>query len=332
MLMGILDWLFRRRKSISHVSPAQSNTETLTSHSEPEFIDIQSHGFFGQSIKSPNGQFTLAWRDADDSGMRGGSRSQGKGKYIVLRGRHVTAQGAVARPNDGKIADNGNFILNDSCFGDALQGVFLAFDSSGKILVKRRFKANLFNNGISTDGTVAACQTANAYEGEDGSKLTIFDLRTRVEIASWIPTSGWADFYNFPSEGIIQLGYKCLGLFAYSWSGEFLDSDEWRDAQLARGDYATVMMAVEQVLKTSQGEPNRDLSERLNISLQRISGQILATDIRRLALLRKLQGQCAELRGDVAAALVAYDAALEIDSKVGVKRRAEQLRKAAQAR
>src|ERR1019366_1285055 len=110
-----------------------------------------------------------------------------------------------------------------------LQGVFLAFDRSGKPLIKRRFEANLFNNGLSVDGSTATCQTANAYEGEDGSKLTIFNLRAGVEVASWIPLSGWADFYAFPAEGVIQLGYAKLGLFSYRWDGEFLDAEKWQE-------------------------------------------------------------------------------------------------------
>jgi hypothetical protein len=327
--MNILGWLFRSKARAESVPPVQNQVRTaeVVSWPKTEFIDIPSHRFFGQSIKSPNGQFTLAWRDANDSGTRGGFRSEGKGKYFVLRGKGVIAQGTVARPNDGKIANNGNFILNDWCFGNGLQGVFLAFDRSGTALVKRRFEANLFNNGLSADGSMAACQTANAYEGDDGSKLTIFDLRTGVEVASWIPVSGWADFYVFPSEGIIQLGYTRLGLFSYRWDGEFLDGEKWQEAQLTKGDYATVMIAVDSALKNSSGETDQKLSGRLLASLDRISREIPATDIKRKALLKKLQGQSVELRGDLTAALMAYDAALKIDQKVGIKRRAEQLRK-----
>jgi hypothetical protein len=327
--MGILSWLFGKKGNVSSVTMLQDQrrVEQAVKQSKTDFIDIPSRHFFGQSIKSPNGQFTSAWRDANDSGNRGGSRSEGKGKYLLLRGKDVIAQGAVGRPNDGKIADNGNFILNDWCLGGGLQGVFLAFDRSGKALVKRRFEANLFNNGLSADGSVAACQTANTYEGNDGSKLTIFNLQTGVEVASWIPVSGWADFYVFPSQGIIQLGYARLGLFSYRWDGEFLEMEKWQEARLTKGDYATVMMAVEFALKNGSNKVDQELSRRLYGSLDRISEQIPAADIKRNALLRKLQGQCAELKGDLPAALAAYDAALVIDQKVGIKRRAGQIRK-----
>jgi hypothetical protein len=38
------------------------------------------------------------------------------------------------------------------------------------------------------------------------------------------------------------------------------------------------------------------------------------------------------LKGDLPAAIAAYDAALDIDQKVGIKRRAEQIRKQLKAK
>jgi len=339
--MGLFDWLLHKRppfqtnsgsvirKQLSAEEPIKSSV--VWTVPKTEFIDIPERNFFGECVRSPDQRYTLAWRDANESGSQGGARSQGKGKYIVLAGKDVIAQGAVARPNDGKIANDGSFILNDWGFGGGLQGVFLAFDCSGKPLVKRRFEANLFNNGLSVDGSTASCQTANAYEGEDGSKLTIFNLRTGVEIASWIPASGWADFYAFPADGVIQLGYSKLGLFSYSWDGTFLDAEDWQEARLLKGDYSTVLMAVEFAIKSDDGQLEDGLAHRLLKSLDRISRQIPEADIQRKATLKKLQGHCWEAIGDLATALTAYDAALTINPKVGIKRRADQIRKQQQA-
>ena len=85
-------------------------------------------------------------------------------------------------------------------------------------------------------------------------------------------------------------------------------------------------MAVEFAIKS--GDQLADgLADRLLKSLERISGQIPAVDIQRKAILKKLQGQCWEARGDLAGALAAYDAALAIYPKVGIKRRADRIRK-----
>jgi hypothetical protein len=314
-------------------SPVQKSRKIESSVSKKyaapktEFIEIRSRRFFGEGIKSPNGRFTLAWKDANNSGSVGGHRLGGKGRYLLIDGKGVLAQGAIDRPNDGKVANNGTFILNDWGFGDELGGVFWAFDRSGKNLVNRRFEANLFNCGLSADGAVAVCQTCNAYEGEDGSKLTIFDLRTGVEVASWIPVSGWADFYAFPKPGVIQLGYTKLGLFSYAWDGEFIDRERWQEARLARGDYSNVMMAVEFALKENSCESDQGLAVRLLDSLNRISSTIPSSDSKAKAREKKLRGQCMEFQGDLSKALLIYDEALTLDPKVGIKRRADQIRK-----
>jgi hypothetical protein len=88
-----------------------------------------------------------------------------------------------------------------------------------------------------------------------------------------------------------------------------------------------VMIAVESALKNSSDGLDPTRLGRLLASLDRISKEIPASDIKRKALLRKLEGQCAELRGELRTALAAYDAALAIDQKVGIKRRADQIRK-----
>src|SRR5882724_8459964 len=113
----------------------------------------------------------------------------------------------MERPNDGKVADNGVFILNDWQFTDALSGVFSAFRTSGKMIISRRFNANLYNSGLSVDGSLAVCQACNSPGQSDSSLLVLFDLVQGREIGSWVPESGWGQFYEFPEHTqTIRLG------------------------------------------------------------------------------------------------------------------------------
>jgi hypothetical protein len=287
-------------------------------------MEIPSRRFFGECVRSPNQRYTLAWRDASDSGTVGGFRRSGKGRYLLLDGKQVISEGSIARPNDGKVADNGTFIFNDWGLGDGLQGTFFACDKVGRKLVTRRFKANLFNNGLSPSGDVAVCQTCNSYESEDGSILTLFDLRNGVELAHWIPESGWADFYALARPGIIQLGYARMGTFAYSWSGEFLDRERWQEAKLAHGDYSGTMMMIEHLLKAEVASQNVDGLLR---SLDRIEPTIPTSDLKNQARAKRLRGQCLEGQDNLPEALRCYEEAISLDPKVGLKRRVVQLTK-----
>ena len=65
-------------------------------------MNFPQRGFFGQISRSPDGRFTLAWRDANPEGTHGGARQSGKGSYLLLDGEGVVCEGWMKPPNDGK--------------------------------------------------------------------------------------------------------------------------------------------------------------------------------------------------------------------------------------
>lgn len=118
--MGLIRWLFRTKSA----APARLDKAIPGSAFDDRFIEIPSRKFYGQFSRSPNKRYTLAWRDANDSGTEGGARRRGKGRYILLDGDRIVAEGQMERPNDGKAANTGVFILNDWKFDSSLVGDF----------------------------------------------------------------------------------------------------------------------------------------------------------------------------------------------------------------
>ena len=230
----------------------------------------------------------------------------------------------MQRPNDGKVADTGVFVLNDWLFTSDLSGVFCAFRPDGSKILTRRFKANLYNNGLSPDGRLAVCQTANSPDPKDGSVLAVFDLAAGREVASWHAESGWASFYEFPPDSqTIKLGYQDRSAFAYSLSGDFIDRLKWAEAELAKGSF----MMVERLLKAAENSPSPALTAKLIASVDAGLASVQFKDSRSQAWGLKLRGICLEAQNAPAQALADYEKALALDQKIGVKRRAEQLRK-----
>jgi hypothetical protein len=64
----------------------------------------------------------------------------------------IIAEGRMPRPNDGKVADNGTFVLNGWGAVEALSGRLSAFARDGSVIFERSFQTNLYNNGLSNDG------------------------------------------------------------------------------------------------------------------------------------------------------------------------------------
>jgi tetratricopeptide (TPR) repeat protein len=327
--MGLFDFLFGGNKT---QTAAQANSRPAASGKAisflDKFIEIPSLGFFGQFRRSHSGGWAICWSDSDEPNHRGGHRDSGHGRYVLysITQNKVALQGRLERPNSGSVADNGNFSIEDWHFGSELSGTFYVFSSAGHELIKKKFEANLYNSAISDSGHFAVCQTANSPEGEDGNRLTAFDVERNVELFSIHPSTGWADRYRF-IENMLQLGVVIskIGTFYYDMKGNFIDSEKFDAARLRCDRYDVVLLAAEEIVKAP--ELNDQLaSAALEATIRALSlGAEKDQGWKAIAL--KIQGLAHEFLGNNEAAIAAFDDALRINPKIGVKRRADSLRK-----
>jgi len=255
--------------------------------------------------------------------MDGGPDQSRRGRWLFLDGQRVVADGAMPRPNDGKVADNGVFLLNDWGAIETLSGTLKAFRPDGSLLFSRKFKANLLNNGLSDDGRWAACQTANSSD-EDSGKLFVFDLTTGTEVACWAPESGWANGYRFYADGqMITLTYPDGGAYRYGITGEFLDRSLWFSVRLQTGH----IYVVQRVLAEAGNNPAPELIQMLLPAIDKAMETFHPVQGTLRAFALRLRGECFEAIAEPAKALAAYEEALALDPKAGVKRKAAQLRR-----
>ncbi|MFQ1915299.1 MULTISPECIES: hypothetical protein [Aeromonas] len=326
--MSLFSFLFRGRKTKEVArSPSQSESPKVISFHD-KFVEIPSLNFFGPFSKSQSGEWVICWSDSDAQNHRGGHRESGHGRYILY---NVTQdkfelQGNLERPNSGSVADNGNFAIEDWHFGNALSGTFYVMSSAGRELIKRKFEANIYNSTISDTGCFAVCQTANSPKGEDGNRLTAFDVEKAIELFSIHPPTGWADSYKFiediPKVGVVV---NKIGTFYYDILGRFIDSEKFDAARLRSDRYDVVLLAAEEIVKAP--ELNDQLANAaLEAAIRALSlGAEKNQNWKALAL--KIQGLAHEFLQNNEAAIAAFDEALLINPKIGVKRKADSLRK-----
>lgn len=328
--MGLFDFLFGGKKPQAK-SASQPVSRPISAKSislRDNFVEIPSLKFFGEFSKSPSGEWAICWSDSDDEEHRGGHRNSGKGRYVLynLRQNAVVQEGRLERPNSGHVADNGYFSIEDWHFGDGLVGTFYVFSVDGKPLTKKKFKANLYNSAISRSGRFAICQTANSPSEEDGNRLTAFDVETNTQLFSINPPSGWANSYEFDeASGKVGVLLEGIGTFYYDRQGQFLDTERLDLARLNCDRYADVLMTAEQMMKRT------DLSEHIAQAVleaaQRACRIGADNDPSWKAVALKIQGFAHEFLHNDAEALAAFEDALKLNPKIGVKRKADSLRK-----
>jgi hypothetical protein len=110
--------------------------------------------------------------------------------------------------------------------------------------------------------------------------------------------------------------------------GDFIDRNLWQDACLVKGKYGTVILMADWLIKDAESKITPELSSKLISCIDRVAPELTKADGKWQALALKLRGICLESRGAGQAALSCYDKALALDRKIGIKRRADQLRKA----
>lgn len=291
----------------------------------PTRVRISAHGgrivsvpeldMVGARITSRNGRFTLLWRDrhwVDGQPV--------PGRYLLIDGDELVVDRQMDRPQDGKVADDGTFILNDWSDSQQLSGTFHAFRSDGSVILSRSYSANLLNNGLSDDGRLAVCQSANAPGSPDSSVLSVFDLVAGEEVATWTAESGWANAYEFPQGGDrIRMVRRDRPDLDYSLAGDFLDRRLWLRDEVGRGTLYVIRKALAEG-EAATGVANDALRAGVALALA-------DEDQRFVADAWRLLGEIEEAAGDPAAALAAYDRALEANPKIGVAKRAAALRK-----
>lgn len=204
-------WPFTVKNNSKPTAPKPKRTDRISKIGS-RMVRVSSLDFFGPYSESENNIFTLGWSGSD---------------YFLAKKDAVLLKGTLQVLSDGKVANDGTFILNDLMLGDELDGTFYVFDMSGTKVMSHYFEANLYNNGISPNGKYAVCQCANSNTGDSGV-LAFFDIEAGLLLWKIKPKSGWAYSYSFDMKNrYLYLECQEEGKFRYNFDGEFVDKEKW---------------------------------------------------------------------------------------------------------
>lgn len=282
--------------------------------------------FFGKYSKSQNGLYTIAWSDFDKKSGIGGFRTSGEGTYLIAKRNEILHIDKLQRPNDCKISDNGNYIINDWLFGDGLKGIFYAFDQSGITLIKHRFSANLYNNGISSNGNFGVSQTCNSDSG-DGNILCFFDLEKKSLLWKIHPTIGWASSYHFDCEKKeLHLTYREKGSYRYTYDGQFLNTEKWESEKINFMSAFDISGIAKERFYSEKNNLNETKAEEILSLFDTALSKGFDNYPNEKANIYRLKGEILESMGKIDVAINFYESAIELNPKVGIKRHLKELK------
>lgn len=319
--MGLFDVLFGKKTT----KPTKATTMIKDNdiHIHDRSITINSIDYFGMYEKSQDGNWLISWRD-NSQGRTNGEQ----GEYLLydLANKRITTRGKVERPNSGHVANNGTFSIEDWMNSGSLIGTFNVFSSSGESLFKETLQANILNSGISKNGLLAVCQTANNPNGDDGSVMLAVDIQNKSKLFKINPEIGWADDYDFDEDKLlVKVIVKDIGKFSYDRHGNFLDSKNYLEARLNSKLYYVAILACDEIIK--EDNISMELANTVFDSATKALANGGAEDKNYKPMAIKVQGLAQLAMGNETEALKCFDEAMHINPKIGLKRKADSLRK-----
>lgn len=322
-----LIWLGRKQGTMKRSSISSKAEENKPIKITDSILELPSIGMSGTYVESPDGEYILVWSDSDPVAGVGGYRQSGHGSYALVHNNAVICHGKLQRPNDGKVAKDGTFILADWCFGDALKSRIFGFSVDGQEILRHEFSANAFNTGICETGKYAIIQLANS-PSEDGGCLALFDLWSGKLLWKKIPETGWANSYRFDdTRRKIGLIYDKFGVYEYSYEGVFEDEEQWDQDRIKYGTSHDLLAVCKKKFEACTGQMSMDYAKGLLEIIERaVAKKEIQSDLKTMARALRMAGEIHEKIGELNLAVEKYQSAIKLDPKVGVKRKIQRLK------
>lgn len=241
-------------------------------------------------------------------------------ELILLRGYQPLYSRMLEIPHDIALANTGSMAVCHWNKQGGFEGEALALGPDGTTLIREKLKGSPQKCRISDEGSWCAFEIRDTG---NHLALLIYDMRNGNRY-SLDPPNGW-DNFSFDAEKPVLLLNVQQAVFRYSVEGQWLNKEEFA-GKIMNGDTPVpetvyymkwLISAAPGYFYSMQGL----IEKALNIP----ADPLTETEKRMLSFLIRKIGEHFEAEGQASQAIDAYNRALALNDKVGVKRKLQQL-------
>lgn len=271
--------------------------------------------FFGTEEFSSNRTYCVVFSDGYEENNKWTKGTVG----LLKNGKQVFAK-RFDRPHDCKVSNNGMVTICDWGNTDKRTGDFLVLDETGNEIFRRIAKANLGTCSISTDGHYAIFETYSS-DTEDSNKIFIVDIKSKTEISSFDRPFAFIAADIDTEQKQIKLIDNSDFEFITDFNGNQLNKKELEETILKRGTTLDKLIFLE-----SNYSPNEliNKSEYEGLLIKALSDKDASYSYGQDKI-HKVLGQLYLERNETEKAIDHWGKALEINPKVGVKKKFDSL-------
>lgn len=272
--------------------------------------------FYGSKEQSPNGKYFVTYTDGHYYNNRWEN-----GNIALLKNGTILFKKKIQRPNDCHVSDNGIVICCDWQNSNALTGRFLIFDSTGKELFIKKTTANLGACAISSDSKFAIFETFSS-ETEDSNKFFIIDVKQSRIVSTFLRPHSFKTAEINTEKGSIKLKDYHGFIFEIDFNGNHINRHNYEMQVMQEGSNY-------QKLCLYGGKPDelkfRD-QKYLQLLIEALDDKDSLHGFGEDRLYRRI-GEYYDAVGDISKAIENWDKAIQINPKVGIKRKLDALKK-----
>lgn len=243
------------------------------------------------------------------------------GKIALIKEEKVLFKKELERPNDCVVSNDGIVICCDWLDSDELIGKFYIFDNMGNQLFSKQTNANLGCCELSLDSKIAIFETHNS-NNDDGNKIFIVDienkkLKNKVERKS---TFGTATI-NTKTEKIRFKDHRNF-IYEMDFNGNQTNFKEYENQILNNGSINDKLSYYENIPIELKIKDQNYLDTLNKAITDKDSNYSFGLDM----IYRKI-GEFYEDSGNIIKTIEFWEKAIQINPKIGVKRKLNSYKK-----
>ena len=274
-------------------------------------------GFYGNSKFSPDKKYCVSFCEGHQDSSRWKN-----GSIALLHEQALLYKNKAQRPNDCKVTNDGFVICCDWLNSEeGLTGKFLVFNPAGEVIFSKKTTANLGNCAISDDSKFAIFETY-ASETTDSDKIFVVDVDAKKIISKFERPYAFNDVEIDTTRHRIVLKNNKGFSFEIDFKGKQTNKEEYQGFVLKNGSVLDKVCFYEEL-----PEKIRYKSDGYLESLDRALTNRESLDYFGKDKVYRSIGDYHEANGNSAEAITNWEKAIEINPKIGVKRKLDALKK-----
>jgi len=273
-------------------------------------------GFIGTKYYSPDQNFCVSCNSEYFN-----RDNWNNGKIALVNDKKLLFKKELERPNNCAISNNGILACCDWLNSNDLSGKFYVFDQSGGELFSMKTRANLGSCSISENGEIAIVETHNS-DNKDGNKLFIINTESSSVINELSRPIPFLTSKINSDTKTIELIDKNDVVYKIDFYGNHLNFEDFKIQLFKQNNTNEILLYY---LKQPNEIKYQD-KDYLNVLIKASTEKDCYISLRNDKIFREI-GEFYEKLGDLKKTIQYWEKAIEINPKVGIKRKLDNYKK-----